>query len=406
MRERKKSKYRLLAAAIIVLAAGAVLAGVAFAAGAAKRETWAKIDTKLRAAQGFYETAREISETFKEEEGGGFGFTSLDFDLSNRDLVIEQGTGEDFELAYAVNYEDEFTCEVKGGALALKQNKYDKKSVLGYVIDINWVMGFFDGWETLQNKIVLTVPAGFEFENVNIKCTSGNMNIENIKAKSAEIKCSSGDIKLSTLAVDERLYIKTTSGFINAENTSAQSIEAECSSGDIKLNKLAVGERLYVKTTSGFIKAESVSAQSIEAECSSGDVTFAETAVDEKLYAKTTSGFINIENTKAESAEIKCSSGDLRINNLTAARLDAGLTSGFVSISASDIKIFVIKVSSGDVSFKNMPFTSAQTAFSVKTTSGNIRIDGNKNGSPYNSSPAGAEYKIEAALTSGNFIFK
>ena len=399
--ERKKGKHKLLVAAIIVLAAGAVSVGAAFAVGASNRETWAGIDAKLRAAQGFYDTAKEESFTFAADK-----FTSLDFSLTNRDLTIEQGTGEEFELTYTANYDNEFTCEAKDGALTLKQNKNDKKSILGYVIDVNWIMGFFDGWDNIGYKVKLTVPAGFDkFENVNIKSTSGFINIGNIKAKSAEIKCSSGDITLNKLAVDEKLYVKTTSGFINAESVSAQSIEAECSSGDIKLAELTVSEMLYVKTTSGFINAESVSAPSIEAECSSGDIKLAELTVGERLYAKTTSGFVNIGNTKAESAEIKCSSGDLRVNNLTAARLDAELISGFVSISASDIKMSVIKVSSGDVSFKNMPFTSAQAAFSVKTTSGNIRIDGNKNGSPYNNSPAGAEYKIEATLVSGNFKF-
>ena len=326
MKERKKSKYKLFAAAIIVMVAGAVMCGAAFAAGAANRDAWAKANVKLRAAQGFYAAPQTVAKTFAADE-----FTSLDFDIASRDLTIEQGTGDVFELTYKIDFENELTYEVKDGALIFKQNKFTGKNVFGYInINIDWVLGFFDGWDDAY-KAKLTVPAGFEFEKISVKCTSGN-------------------IKLDKLTAQDLLYVKATSGNINIDDA-------------------------VVKSDTGLI--------------------------DIRL----TSGNLNLKNASAAVVKIDLTSGDAHIGKLAAGKLTAGLTSGNLTVFESDIKASAITLTSGNATFKDMPFASAQTAFGIKVTGGNIRIDGNRNGSPYNTAPAGAEYSIEAALTSGNFRF-
>lgn len=364
MENRRKGKLRLFISAIVILIAGVALLGGALLADGLNRDAWVNANARLRKGQGLYEEPKMISLTY--DDIGGF--SSIDFDIASHGVILEKG--EAFGLSYAEDFEGEFTApSVTDGRLTLKQNNTNPqgKSFFKYFqTNMDWVIGFWDGWEDLY-KVRLTVPADFAFDKIKINCTSGSVRLEGINAGEADIRATSGYVSLEDMEVAGKLDLYLTSGSLYLNDVKAEDIAATLTSGSAHFDKVTAG----------------------------------------RIKALLTSGAARFNLVAAENIEMRLTSGSFHLDGVTADEMRAELTSGGLKVNSSDIKASYIDLSSGSAAFSGLPggFTSAATAFSVKVTSGSLKIDGVKRESPYVSSPEGAAYKIEGKLTSGSFKF-
>lgn len=329
-----------------MLCAGVIMCGIAAALGLFTREGWAAANGKLRTAQGLYEEPLRVEASYNKDE-----VKSLNFDISSSNLVIGEGAGEEFVLTYYENFENQYEVRTEGGVLSLAKNKNpDRQGIFkAFYADMDWVLGFFDGWENLYN-IELQVPAGFEFDKVDLKTSSGRINIDNIKAAGdIGIRITSGNVFINTVTA-ANIKVDSTSGKVDMKNVSAGSITAGLTSGNLYITDSTVN---------------------------AGSLTF------------------------------NCTSGKATLTKVAAPELDAKLTSGNLWVSGCMIEASVLKLTSGKAVFKDLPegIVSSAVSFDVKVSSGNIKIDGERKGEHYSTAPAGAAISIKAELSSGNFIF-
>lgn len=168
---------------------------------------------------------------------------------------------------------------------------------------------FCFGFCFFKEEIIVYVPKEIS-TNIEVKTTSGDLELVSLLNADVNLKTTSGDIKLGevknanlystsgeiTLEKGENVQVKTTSGdiFLNQVKTK---VEAESISGDIKINSFAIEENSKIKTTSGDVLINEIKNAYIETSTVSGDIAIENNNryASNILTIKTTSGDIHVK---------------------------------------------------------------------------------------------------------------
>lgn len=234
------------------------------------------------------------------------------------------------ELVYENKIEDnikEINVTTKAAAIEIKKStknyievkyygeKDDKELTLtkeNQILEINENKNYFciGICNYAAHKIVISVPEDNEYE-INLKTTSGDINLEEINNQNLNIKTISGDVSVKKA---ENAKIETTSGDI--EINEVNRLNAKSISGEIIIKFLK--NKCNLKTTSGDIEIDNLELREDSNITSiSGDIE-----IDKNLGAyiktETLSGEVNVENNDryAENElKIKTTSGDIEVEN-------------------------------------------------------------------------------------------
>lgn len=179
-----------------------------------------------------------------------------------------------------------------------------------------------------KRAVVIKIPEGKVYNELNASSVSGSVKIEGLEAKTIKASSVSGSISTSNVKADT-ITVESTSGSVKAENLKADKVNCESVSGSIRL---------------------------------SGDFT--------RFNAKTTSGSIHIEDgvdiTEDSSAETTSGSVKLSLSNRTKANITYKTVSGSYSNE-------ITGTSGGKKGSEVMNGGGAELR--VSTASGSIRID-------------------------------
>jgi lia operon protein LiaG len=147
----------------------------------------------------------------------------------------------------------------------------------------------FFGLGNAPTKIEIYLPEK-EYNEIKVKTTSGDTNLDRIKAKEIELKATSGDITAEELIVTNKLQINMTSGNLDFNYIESKDLKVEITSGDLEINGKA--ENVDIELTSGNIEVNLDEApQSIKMNQTSGSVDIAIPENDGFSYSyKLTSG--------------------------------------------------------------------------------------------------------------------
>ncbi len=99
-----------------------------------------------------------------------------------------------------------------------------------------------------QLLIKLYIPNSYK-HSINIKSTSGTLDIKGGNLEELQLSTISGDLKIEDLRANRHI-LKTISGSISLSNTEG-SIEAFSTSGDIAIDSSSIGNNISINTTSG-----------------------------------------------------------------------------------------------------------------------------------------------------------
>ncbi len=148
-------------------------------------------------------------------------------------------------------------------------------------------------------------------------------------------------------------------------------IDVHCSSGDIDITGMEFGG-LVLSRSSGDIKLDNCEADRLSCESSSGD-TLIESCEFGSVDINSTSGDIDISGTPGD-VRIRSTSGNTNISEADGA-LDIGSTSGGVTIGMADNQIdsVTVEATSGNIRLYLFPDTAFD--LSARVTSGNIKTD-------------------------------
>lgn len=177
------------------------------------------------------------------------------------------------------------------------------------------------------------IPKNFEFENIDISATTGDVKNYASTSENIKIETSTGDIILDNLKAD-KLDLSVTTGQIDVTNVECKGdvsfsvstgesnlTDLECgnltttgSTGDINLNNVIAKKKLDIERSTGDVSFDRCDADEILVNTSTGDVTGS--LLTEKVFiAQTDTGNIDIpETTTGGKCEINTSTGDIEIS--------------------------------------------------------------------------------------------
>ncbi len=178
----------------------------------------------------------------------------------------------------------------------------------------------------------IIVPADFNFENADIKTSTGDVSMYASSKGNIEIKTTTGDIKT------EKISAKTVSLSVTTGHINASLIECE---GDFS-----------VKVSTGKATLTDVRCHNLTTSGSTGDTVLKNVIVTEKLYAKRSTGDVKLE---------KCDAGEIFIETDT----------GSVKGSLLSEKVFIVETDTGSI---NVPKTSKGGRCEISTDTGDIKI--------------------------------
>lgn len=298
---------------------------------------------------------------------------------SSENIKVIQGKENQVKVSIYGEEEEAPKVKLENGNLTI-----EKENTLVHL------MAFF---YFIKKEIIIEVPPHYKDE-IEVKASSGNINIEDLEYANMQLTASSGNIKMGNA---NQVKAKTSSGRIqvevikqeanlqassgNIQVAKAEKIEAKTSSGKIEIGEIGEGN---LRTTSGSIKI--AKAQTGEAKTSSGKIQIGEIkeailnttsgkiqiekgdsitattssgtidigSIEKYCNFNTTSGSIKIQNLQlSENSKIQTTSGSVKISNAKQIYIEAYSTSGSVKIEESNRKADIelkIKTTSGSIS--------------------------------------------------------
>ena len=176
------------------------------------------------------------------------------------------------------------------------------------------------------------IPEGFNFENIDISQTTGNVDCFATSNGDVKIKASTGDIKVEkgcvgSLSIEVStgnilvseiecagdLNVKVSTGGAKLSNVNTNTIISSGDTGDISLKKVIAAEGMTIERNTGNVKFEECDAQELVITTDTGDVKG--TLLSDKVFiVKSDTGSVKVpETTNGGTCKITTDTGDVKI---------------------------------------------------------------------------------------------
>ena len=190
---------------------------------------------------------------------------------------------------------------------------------------------------------------GPDWDQVQLKSSSGDIWLWEISTGALEIESSSGETYLSDVQADS-LRIQSVSGGVSVYGGSFGEISVSGSSGDVSVSSLSAG-KTQIRTVSGAQWISFAQLEELQLKSSSGDLDLSGTSCAGSLSANTVSGQIYLTETDATGMELSSSSGDISGTLLGEweFRVETGSGTVFTSESRPGARLCHAVTVSGDV---------------------------------------------------------
>jgi len=280
-------------------------------------------------------------------------------EVSN-DVKIIKSQDNQVKVTYGIG--DDFSYYVKQVDDTLYVEYDDFRHWYDYLV----VFGSFN-----EPDLIIEVPEK-TLNELNIKCTSGDIEAKSVDSLVTTLKThsgfievggnvgdltatsTSGGVKLNSDTEAQYAVVSATSGKLTLSGNIKGDLIADNTSGGIDINELTC-INADVRNTSGKIKGESLRAETLKADNVSGGIRLKDAVCTGDMTLEATSGSINLESVDAENYDLHTTSGSIKAEILTA-------------------KVYSIKSTSGSEK-KPALDANAQGVLTAKTTSGNIKIE-------------------------------
>lgn len=184
--------------------------------------------------------------------------------VNTEDVEVVGSDTEEIKLTYEENKKYQYNVEVSDSTLIVKP----KHRGWNFLFLVNFDFGVFE-----DHPLILEVPRKF-LESVDIQSHTGDVLVK--------------DIEIATSSA-----LKSNTGEIEVENVTAKTLEADSDTGRIQLEKVSLTGDLTATGHTGEIELEQVQAQSILLKSNTGDLGFENVNIARELKAKTNTGDIH-----------------------------------------------------------------------------------------------------------------
>ena len=263
--------------------------------------------------------------------------TNIVFDISVSDVTFHASTDGTKKVVFKETEKMYHTYSVSEGKLkiGMEDNRqwYDKVLTMDHFKVDLYIPSDHYGELTAKNSTGnFTVPNEFSFDNVNIKLSTGDV----------DLKCN----------VSENLNVTTSTGKTTLTSLNAKSISLDADTGSANLSDVAVEEKITIKRSTGNINMSSVHAKDYESNSSTGHVHFKDVIIDNHIQIKTSTGDVKLEASDAATLKIETSTGDVKGTLLTSKIFYVHTDTGKVNVPTStEGGLCEVTTDTGDVSF-------------------------------------------------------
>lgn len=188
------------------------------------------------------------------------------------------------------------SVEIIDNTLNIKVNDNRKpyEKLFGYSVDKITIYLSKQKLENLQIDATssdVLVAKEFEFTNVdidvttgdvelygnitntlNINVTTGDIDIDSINGNKVNIKTTTGDVEIKNVTLLGDLFIKVTSGDVELSNITCKNLTSEGTTGEIELKNVILSGKLYIHRSTGDVYFNKCDANEIEIKVSTGDI--------------------------------------------------------------------------------------------------------------------------------------
>ena len=212
---------------------------------------------------------------------------SIDYKVVNDELVIDEiNERKFFDKLFNMN-----SLEV---ILYLNEDTYDKLTISSKTSDIE-------------------ISNGINFNSVNIKNTTGDVDFNADVVNDLIIKNTTGDIKIKNSNVGGLIKSSLTTGDSDLINVRCNKLEISISTGDVELNNVLVTTNCDIVGSTGDVKFNDFDAENINIKVSTGDVKG--TLLSHKFFiAKSSTGKVDVPTTRdGGECIITTSTGNIKV---------------------------------------------------------------------------------------------
>lgn len=212
---------------------------------------------------------------------------SIDYKVVNDELVIDEiNERKFFDKLFNMN-----SLEV---ILYLNEDTYDKLTISSKTSDIE-------------------ISNGINFNSVNIKNTTGDVDFNADVVNDLIIKNTTGDIKIKNSNVGGLIKSSLSTGDSDLINVRCNKLEISISTGDVELNNVLVTTNCDIVGSTGDVKFNDFDAENINIKVSTGDVKG--TLLSHKFFiAKSSTGKVDVPTTRdGGECIITTSTGNIKV---------------------------------------------------------------------------------------------
>ena len=285
---------------------------------------------------GFSGCANE--ENMKREHGEITGsYTNVLIDGVTADIHLLKTEGEQTGFAFYWHKKITQKIEVIDDTLVIKVQDTRK-----------WYEKIFD---FSTPSICVTIPEDKAYGSLTVHATTGDVYVDKLQFENINIKLTTGDI---TNYASSKGVIKVgaSTGDIRMEDISAGSVDCDVTTGDITLVNVNSSGNVKTQATTGKMRLTNVHCENFTVDGGTGDVIL------KSVYAE-------------EKFNIEVTTGDVKFDRCDAAELNVKATTGDVTGTLRSDKIFIIKSTTGKV---NVPETTTGGVCKIQVTTGDIKI--------------------------------
>ena len=219
----------------------------------------------------FYLKSTEEVKTYVIEES----FNNINFDITTDDVNIH--LSDENKIVCVENKKISLESKVVSDTLFI--NRIDNRKFYDQSFNFNsFKIDLYLSCEVIQSLNIkcstgdINIQNGFTLSNVDISSSTGSININSNITNNLFLDNDTGNIKISNCDKMGNIDIDTDTGNINLTNVNANKLEIETDTGDTRLTNVILKEDLNIEGSTGSVYFDGFDAANIYIHLSTGDV--------------------------------------------------------------------------------------------------------------------------------------
>lgn len=254
----------------------------------------------------FYLKSTEETKTYIIEET--FDKINIDVDIDNINIY----QSDENKVVYVES--ENISLESKVASDTLFINRIDNRKFYDRMFNFSsFKLDLYLSKELIESLNIycstgdITIYEGFNFDNVDVSNSTGDVIIKSNVTTNLSIENSTGDIEIINCNKTGNIDVETSTGNVNLSNVNCNKLDISISTGDTRLNNVILKEDLNIDGSTGSVYLDSFDAANIYITLSTGNVNG--TVLSSKFFiANSGTGYVSVPETR-EGGECKITVG-------------------------------------------------------------------------------------------------